>query len=93
MRIKDETGRIGVMTRETPTGYFAKPECVPYKIGDKEGITNVANAVLITATHWHREPDGKLTGLWYDSPLHTCLTATIIPNASEMGHKGINRKE
>jgi hypothetical protein len=88
MRIKDQNGRIGTVTSETDGGFFAKPEGVPYKMGDKDGITGVSNAVLITATHWHRETDGTLTGLWFDSPLHTHLTATIIPDASDMGRKG-----
>jgi hypothetical protein len=87
MRIKDENGRIGIVTSETATGVFAKPENVPYKIDDKDGITGVANAILITATHWSRQPDGTLHGLWFDSPLHTFLTATVVPNASDMSKK------
>ncbi len=78
MRIKDENGRIGVVTSETDGGVFAKPEGVPYKIGDKEGVTGVANAVLITATHWDRHADGSLHGMWYDSPLGDFRTAKIL---------------
>ena len=88
MRIKDENGRIGVVTSERQDGYFVRPEDVPYKIGDQDGITGVANAILITATYWSRQPNGILHGLWFDSRLGDFRTARIIPDASQMGRKG-----
>jgi len=78
MKIIDENGRIGVVTSETDGGVFAKPEGVPYKIGDKNGVTGVANAVLITATHWAIRPDGTLHGLWFDSHLGDFRTARVM---------------
>jgi hypothetical protein len=75
MKIIDERGRIGTVTSETDGGFFAKPEGVPYKIGDKDGVTGVANAVLITATHWSKQPNGTLHGMWFDSRLGDFRTA------------------
>ncbi len=78
MKIIDDRGRIGAVTSETDAGVFARPEGIPYTIGDKDGVTGIANATLITATHWTRHLDGTLHGIWYDSPLHDFRTARIL---------------
>jgi len=88
MRIKDENGRIGVITGEREGGYFVRPENTKYKIDDNTGITGVSNATLITATFWSLRPDGTLHGLWFDSRLGDFKTAKIILDASQMGRKG-----
>jgi hypothetical protein len=92
MLIIDERGRIGIVTSHTDAGVFAAPLGTPYKIKDKERVTGVGNAILLTPTYWHREPDGSYTGKWYDSRLGDFVTAQEIPEqsfaASTMGRKG-----
>lgn len=92
MLIRDERGRIGIVTSHTDAGVFAAPLGTPYKIEDKERVTGVGNAILLTPTYWHREPDGSYTGKWYDSRLGDFVTAQEITEqsfaASTMGRKG-----
>jgi hypothetical protein len=75
MKIIDSNGRTGIVTSETDGGYFVRPEGVPYTIGDRDGVTGVKNASLITATHWSLQPDGSLHGMWFDSRLGDFRTA------------------
>jgi len=67
-------GLIGEITEVREGGYFIKPINVAYKIRDEFGITGVANALLLTPTFWAKRNDGKLHGLWYDSPFNNYLT-------------------
>jgi len=81
--IIDETGRIGLITSETDTGVFVRPADTEYKISVNDAPANVqaavpvAKAIIMTATHWTLQPDGKYAGMWYDSPLHTRLIAEM----------------
>lgn len=76
-RIVDQHGRIGVVTEDRGDMVFARPEAVDYVISDRHGVTGAQGAQLITSTAWSRHPDGTLSGLWYDSPLHANLAARL----------------
>lgn len=73
-------GRKGVVTEVRPdnvyeddphkVGIFARPADCAYREAFRDGT-------LIMATGWSFRADGKLHGLWADSPLGTDLTAEV----------------
>lgn len=73
--IVDQNGRIGSIVEDRGNCVFAKPDGYDYAISDASGATGVANAKIITATAWSRNADGTYTGTWFDSKLHTRLSA------------------
>lgn len=74
-KIVDQNGRIGSIVEDRGNCVFAKPDGYDYAISDASGATGVANAKIITATAWSRNADGTYTGTWFDSKLHTRLSA------------------
>lgn len=77
MRIKDDGGRIGIVSEIRDythgPGIFARPEGMPY-LADAI-LPGIGPAKLITATWWAKQADGSYRGRWADSPLNTELVA------------------
>lgn len=76
MEITDSTGRIGVVIDDRGDVLFAVP------LGSR-GIIDaihpgVGRAKYITATAWHKQPDGSYRGIWFDAPTHAPSVAATV---------------
>jgi hypothetical protein len=76
--VRDEAGRIGVITEVREDGYFIRPANTPYKIDDIQGITDVDNAIILTPTYWNLKADGSLRGLWWDSAPNAFTSCRVV---------------
>jgi hypothetical protein len=66
MEITDNNGRTGIVTDDRGDVLFAVP------LGSRgtiDGIhPGVGRAKYMTATAWHKQPDGSYRGIWFDDP-------------------------
>ena len=80
-KIIDSNGRIGIVTEDRGDGVFARPETVPYTVESAGLVAGVSQGTAITATWWAKQEDGTYSGLWYDDPMHTERTASLMGGA------------
>lgn len=86
MEITDQNGRIGVVVEDRGDCVFAVPLGTRAEI---DGIhPGVGRAKYMTATAWHKQPDGSYKGIWFDAPMHSAsVTATVTGDARERLHR------
>lgn len=64
--VKDDQGRYGIACSCSADTIGAHPIDTQPQISAPAGLALPANAVVITTTVWHLQPDGTYTGTWYD---------------------------
>ncbi len=76
--VMDDLGRLGIATQDHRKDVlFAHP--IGIQPANVRGAENLpSNAILMTATPWHLQPDGSFTGTWYDYDGPT-YPATVPP--------------
>lgn len=76
--VRDNDGRIGIAHTADADILWARPITAPAQMTAPSEMGLPNNAVLMTGTSWHLQPDGTYAGNWYDDDLPT-YPASVPP--------------
>lgn len=75
--VRDDKGRYGIGVVDHRRGIiWVRPIGIPQTMQAPDKLALPSNAIIMTATSWHRQTDGSYTGCWPDDNVPT-FPATI----------------